>query len=306
MRIFDSAKELILGTRLKHLSDNYLNDVSKIYKKCGIEFEPSWFGIFFLLERHKSLTLSEIAENMDITLSGISQIILTLSKKNLIVSNTIKNDKRKKIISLTAEGEDLLKRVKPIWKSISFNMNEILTEGGHSKNLLEALSEVERSFERLSLADRVLSHVHSSKFTTQRFSQKYYNNLKKLIFHWIYDFYIPDFISNLKNILEKNAQHISFAIKDKEVVAAAIGIMKNGFLKLYLLDRSDVDDSILTLISQRCIEHNLQKISSIELDSDKTSLREFIEEKGFKFEREKSFPDSAKKLAIYIKEAVSK
>ncbi|MEO1784190.1 MarR family winged helix-turn-helix transcriptional regulator [Thermodesulfobium sp. 4217-1] len=306
MRIFDSARELILGTRLKQLSDRYLGDVSKIYKKCGIEFEPSWFGIFFLLDRHKSLTLSEIAENMDITLSGISQIILILSKKNLIVANTIKNDKRKKVISLTAKGEDLLRRVKPIWKSISLKMNEILLEGGHSKNLLDALSEVERSFEKLSLSERVLLHIHSSKFTTQKFSPKYYSNLKKLIFHWIYDFYIPHFVSDLKNTLEKNAEHILFALKDREVAAAAIGIMENDSLNLYLFDRSDVDDSILTLISQRYIEHNLQKISSIELDSGKSALREFIEERGFKFEREKSFPDSTKMLAIYIKEAISK
>lgn len=306
MRIFDSAKELILGTRLKQLSDRYLCDVSKIYKKCGVEFEPSWFGIFFLLDRHKSLTLSEIAENMDITLSGISQIILALSKKNLIVANTIKNDKRKKVISLTAEGEDLLKRVRPIWKSISFNMNEILLEGGHSKSLLEALSEVEESFERFSLAERVLSHIHNSKFTTQKFSPKYYNNLKKLIFHWIYDFYIPDFISDLKKFLEKNAEYISIAIKDREIVAADIGIMENGSLNLYLFDRNDVDESILALISQRYVEHNFQKISSIELDSGKLALREFIEKKGFILERERSFLDSGRTLVIYKKEAVSK
>jgi hypothetical protein len=110
----------------------------------------------------------------------------------------------------------------------------------------------------------------------------------------------------LKNILEKNAEHISVAIKDKEIVAAAIGIIENNSFNLYLFDRNDVDDSILTLISQRYIEHNLQKISSIELDADKTTLREFIEEKGFKFEREKSFPDSSKMLAIYVKEAILK
>ncbi|MEJ2628142.1 MAG: helix-turn-helix domain-containing protein, partial [bacterium] len=67
--------ELILGTRLKRISDKFLTDVSKIYKKLNIPFEVSWFPIFYLLNEKGKLSVTDLARELEITHSAVSQMI---------------------------------------------------------------------------------------------------------------------------------------------------------------------------------------------------------------------------------------
>jgi len=46
MNIYADAGLLILGTRMKRISDRFLSEVSKIYKERKIGFEPVWFPVF--------------------------------------------------------------------------------------------------------------------------------------------------------------------------------------------------------------------------------------------------------------------
>ena len=69
MSFYSEIGELILGTRLKRISERFLIDLSKIYKSRNIPFEPSWFSIFYLLDQNKQMSIGEIASKMDISQS---------------------------------------------------------------------------------------------------------------------------------------------------------------------------------------------------------------------------------------------
>ena len=70
MNAYQKAVELIVGSRLKRLSDRYLSDVAKVYKAHHIPFETAYFPVFYLLSRYTRLKVSDVARELAITQSG--------------------------------------------------------------------------------------------------------------------------------------------------------------------------------------------------------------------------------------------
>ena len=85
MAFYRNAGELIFGTRLKRISERFLMDVSKVYKHLDIPFETGWFPIFYLLRERENLSVTEIARELEVTHSAISQAVTVLEKKKLMM-----------------------------------------------------------------------------------------------------------------------------------------------------------------------------------------------------------------------------
>ena len=62
MGFYEETGILILGTRLKRLSERFLSEVGKIYEKLELDFEAAWFPVFFLIHKKGPLSITEIAE----------------------------------------------------------------------------------------------------------------------------------------------------------------------------------------------------------------------------------------------------
>ncbi len=159
MTFYKDAGELILGTRLKRISDRFLIDVSRIYKKLGIPFEVSWFPLFYLLHSKKYLSVTEIAKELQITHSAVSQLVSNLQKKDLVEFIDDENDKRKRIIGFTGKGRNMMNQIKPVWQSIKKSMRSLLQKKKNSSRLLKALDEIEDTLEKESLCEKVLNNI---------------------------------------------------------------------------------------------------------------------------------------------------
>jgi DNA-binding MarR family transcriptional regulator len=156
MNFYQELGPLVLGTRLKRLSDYFLAEVNKVYFDFDIPFEASWFGVFYLLDVNKNLSIFEIAEKLEVSHSAISQVIKTLEIKNLITCTASADDARKKIITLSAEGLTLLQKIKPVWKALNLAMENVLEENPVLKNLIL----VEKNFEEIALNQRVKNYLN--------------------------------------------------------------------------------------------------------------------------------------------------
>ena len=84
--------------------------VKKLRSKSSITNELSLTerSVIKLLDEHKELLPSELAAMEKITTQSISQILNHLSTLNYIIRRASNTDKRKVIISLSAEGLELL------------------------------------------------------------------------------------------------------------------------------------------------------------------------------------------------------
>ncbi len=160
MTFYRKAGELIVGTRLKRISDRFLTDVSNIYKKLGISFEVSWFPLFYLLHNRERLSVTEIAKELQITHSAVSQLVTNLQKKDLVEFTNDKNDKRKRITGFTESGQKMMDEIKPVWKSMKESMRFLLNKKENSACLLKALDEIEDTLDKESFCERVLKNMN--------------------------------------------------------------------------------------------------------------------------------------------------
>jgi DNA-binding MarR family transcriptional regulator len=156
MNFYQELGPLVFGTRLKRLSDYFLSEINKVYADQGIQFEASWFGVFFLLDKHPSLSIFEIAETLEVSHSAISQMVKNLFERNLLVLTPSMDDGRKKYISLSNDGKVLLNKIKPVWLALDKAMNTLTEENDVLKNLLK----IENEFNEFALNERIKSKLN--------------------------------------------------------------------------------------------------------------------------------------------------
>jgi DNA-binding MarR family transcriptional regulator len=153
---------------MKRLGDRLFAEITRVYRGINSGFEPSWFPIFFLLNRDGVHSVSSLAREMGVTDSAVSQLIRQMKDRGIIVMSVQKGDKRAGSISLSAQGIDMLNQVKPIWKAIEATLEENLMSGRHGPSLLYALAELEDFMEKNDLAqqirDRVDVELHQKKY----------------------------------------------------------------------------------------------------------------------------------------------
>lgn len=145
MNFYHELGPLVLGTRLKRLSDHFLSEVNKVYLDNNIPFEASWFGVFYLLDKHSELSIYEIAETLTISHSAVSQMIKTLQQKELVIINSSSIDGRKKVIAFSTQGIELLNKIKPIWKALDKTLNTLLNNNPLINDLLKLENELNNS-----------------------------------------------------------------------------------------------------------------------------------------------------------------
>lgn len=153
MNIIDELGILALSTRLQRLSEQLRKDGALLYKSFDIEFEPKWFPVVFTLHNRGVLSVVEIANEIGYTHPSTISLLKELEKHKLIRSKKDKEDERKRLIVLTAKGQDLIIQMKPVWEIISQVLNDITD---NENNLLKAINETEAKIADMSLFQRAL------------------------------------------------------------------------------------------------------------------------------------------------------
>lgn len=175
-----------MGSRLKRLSDQIMRDGVKIYKDSGIEFEPRWFPVFYILSRVSPSGVTEIASDLGVSHAAVSQVVRELLKKDLLTAVKDELDGRRRLLSLSDKGRELLPRIQEVWNDIAVAIHQMISE--QQTNIIDSLREVERSFEVSNLHQRV------SRVTQQRcmdkvnivdYKRDYKDYFKSLNYAWI-------------------------------------------------------------------------------------------------------------------------
>ena len=74
-------------------------------------------------------------------------------------------DGRSRLLRLSVGGEQLVRRLRPLWRILNATSLELDKEAGH---LIEALDRLDRALERLSLYDRVQQKLAARKASLSR------------------------------------------------------------------------------------------------------------------------------------------
>lgn len=160
MNYYQSLGYLVLGSRLKRLSELFLSEINKAYRAEGIVFETTWFPVFYLLSEHEALTIQELCEQIEVSHPAASQLVTNLKGKGLVVTTTSPDDARKQLVKLTPEGKKLLEKIIPVWDAIRETMEEVA--GGNQENeaVLNMLTQLEAAFKAANIVERITEKLH--------------------------------------------------------------------------------------------------------------------------------------------------
>lgn len=156
MNFYQKLGGLILGSRLRRLSEYFLSEVNKVYAEKGIAFDASWFSMFYLISKNEHISLIDIAEALEVSHSAISQLAKSLEQKGLLESYPSEHDGRKRLVRFTDQGRQLQQAVEPVWAELDQAMQELMHENEANTALLSSLMSVEQSFAQKSLSQRLL------------------------------------------------------------------------------------------------------------------------------------------------------
>jgi DNA-binding MarR family transcriptional regulator len=160
MSFYESLGFLVFGSRLRRLSEAFLADVNKIYAARNLSFDAAWFPVFYILSRQETVSIKDIAGELGISHSAVSQLVSSLQQKGLIKTTTAGDDARKKVVAFTTKGKKLQQQVQPVWEALEQAMAGLVQEGKHSKAVLTAIAEIEKSMQEQSVFDRVQQQLN--------------------------------------------------------------------------------------------------------------------------------------------------
>lgn len=163
MNYYQSLGYLVLGSRLKRLSELFLSEINKSYRAEGIVFETTWFPVFHLLSQHHSLSIQELCEHIEVSHPAASQLITNLKSKDLVIATTSPDDARKQLIQLSPKGKALLVQIIPVWDAIRETMEEVAGGGAESEDLLDKLTKLETAFKSTNIVKSITDKIHQTE-----------------------------------------------------------------------------------------------------------------------------------------------
>lgn len=154
-----SARGGALAARLRRASAAIDADAARVYAALGVEFEQRWFGVLDALTQEESLTVNELASFLGVSHAAVSQTRQSLEQGGLIVSIADPDDARRRKLALSAEGQALVERLRPVWTALAEVALELDKEAG---GITHRLDQLETSLARRSLFERIMARVNGN------------------------------------------------------------------------------------------------------------------------------------------------
>lgn len=149
-----------LGARLRRLSEQIDRDATRIYAVRRIEFEQRWFGPLNQIVLNGPLAIGEIAGNLRITHVSVSQAARSLEAAGLVTSSPDVADGRRRLLSLTPEGQTWVLELAPLWVVFDKAAATLDEEAG---GVVAVLDRLDDALARTPLFDRISELLDRSK-----------------------------------------------------------------------------------------------------------------------------------------------
>jgi DNA-binding MarR family transcriptional regulator len=159
MNLYQSLGYLVLGSRLRRLSEAFLAEINRAYQTEGIDFDASWFPVFYLLSKNDALSIKELSEQIEVSHPAASQLITNLKNRGLVTSATCADDGRRQLVTLTDSGRALLRQILPMWDAITKAMTELIDNNAASQQLLPAITALESTFRSANLSELIIEKL---------------------------------------------------------------------------------------------------------------------------------------------------
>ncbi len=147
------------ATRLKRLSDAMMHDGKRLYNELDFDIEPNWYVVFELLKTKGPMTVTEIAEHIQMAHPSVIAITNKMMGNGYLVSEKDPVDSRKRVLDLSDRAERMLPKYEEFWDAAVKGV-EIAMEG---LNALDQLDQWERIFKEKGFRERTKEQLKNRK-----------------------------------------------------------------------------------------------------------------------------------------------
>lgn len=224
MEFFNRVGKIAIGSRLRMLTEKITEDAAKLYKLYGIEMQPKWFPVFYVLSECEEATITAIAREIGHSHPSVSKIIREMSKKGVVTEKKDEQDGRRNMVSLSEKGKAFQAKIQEQYTDVGAAIEEIssLTRN----DLWQAVEEWEYLLEQKPLLQRVLEQKkirESAKVQIVDYTSEYEKAFRDLNVEWISRYFTMEEADHLvldhprEYILDKGG-HIIVALYEGEPV----------------------------------------------------------------------------------------
>ena len=173
---------LLLGSRLRKVSEALYCGVDEIYRGAGVDLPSRCFPILFLLRDHGRLGISELAQRLGQTHPAVSQMSRKLLRHRVVREAPDPKDDRRRLLSLSPRGRSVMARLEPVWKAIVAAAADL--ESDHP--LSQHLTAIDRALETRGFAARIRARLEdASAVEIVPFERRYAADFKRLNVEWL-------------------------------------------------------------------------------------------------------------------------
>lgn len=102
------------------------------------------------------MSVGEIASALHISHASVSEARRSLMKAGIVASSDAPDDRRRRSLSLTSDGQRLVEQLQPLWEAFNATAGELNAEAGDVVKLLDRLDD---ALKRRSMYDRILDRI---------------------------------------------------------------------------------------------------------------------------------------------------
>jgi len=186
MEFYSLAGKMALGSRLRRLADSLSFEAGKIYELYGVNIDPKWFPVFYLLSHKEEASITDIAKDIGHTHPSVSNIVKEMAKNKIVTVSKSETDSRVTVVKLSAKGKKLSLKAKDQYLDVTQAVEQLQIET--ETNLFKAVEQTEIQLEHQSFYDRVRTerkNRENENIKIIEYSSKYRSKFAELNIEWI-------------------------------------------------------------------------------------------------------------------------
>ena len=186
MSFYDELGVIALGSRLRRISDWITEDAAQLYQLYGVDLQPKWFPVFYVLSQNQTKAITAIAEEIGHSHPSVIKIVREMARHGLVTETRDPQDKRRNMICLSEQGRAIANHIEPQYQDVTQIIEDIRQQTRH--DLWEAIAEWEFLLEQKSFFARVRSQKKRRESAAVRivpYEPKYHEAFRTLNEAWI-------------------------------------------------------------------------------------------------------------------------
>lgn len=190
MDFYLQTGKMALGSRLRRLSEHFMEDAAKTYALYGVGLDPKWFPVFYVLSHQQAASITEIAQMIGHSHPSVSQIVKEMKKEGLVATGKSAEDARVNVVSLSDAGKQLIPKLDKQYLDVTQAVEDLLSET--RSDLWKAVAEVEFLLNEKPFFERVREtrkQRERQQVEILDYSPEFLEDFKRLNYEWIEQYF---------------------------------------------------------------------------------------------------------------------